>query len=60
MTVKIGIIGGTGLTSLHGLEITEQKKIQTPYGDPSDMMITGNYCGHDIMFLPRQLQPKVM
>ena len=53
MNLKIGIIGGTGLTSLQGLDITEKKSIQTPFGEPSDKLITGHYSGHDILFLPR-------
>jgi 5'-methylthioinosine phosphorylase len=51
---KIAIIGGTGLTSLQGLEITGREIIQTPYGEPSGILVRGNYCGQEVMFLPRQ------
>ncbi len=50
---KIAIIGGTGLTSLQGLEITGREIIQTPYGEPSGILVRGNYCGQEVMFLPR-------
>ncbi|MDX1824733.1 MAG: hypothetical protein R3354_08430, partial [Thiohalomonadales bacterium] len=50
---KIAIIGGTGLTSLQGLEITGREIIQTPYGEPSGILVRGNYCGQQVMFLPR-------
>jgi len=50
---KIAIIGGTGLTSLQGLEITGREIVQTPYGEPSGILVRGNYCGQEVMFLPR-------
>jgi 5'-methylthioinosine phosphorylase len=50
---SVAIIGGTGLTSLHGLEITHREIMQTPYGDPSGILTRGRYCGHDVIFLPR-------
>ena len=50
---KIAIIGGTGLTSLQGLEITGREIIQTPYGEPSGILVRGIYCGQEVMFLPR-------
>lgn len=53
MTVKIGIIGGTGLTSLPGLEITAQEKVDTPYGKPSAKLISGLYFEHCVVFLAR-------
>lgn len=50
---SVAIIGGTGLTSLAGLEITGQEMIQTPFGEPSSTLVYGHYCGHDVIFLPR-------
>jgi len=47
------IIGGTGLTSLHGLRITGREIIQTPFGEASGVLVHGEYCGHEVMFLPR-------
>lgn len=50
---KIAIIGGTGLTSINGLEVSGNKAIQTPYGDPSGPLIRGVLAGHQVFFLPR-------
>jgi 5'-methylthioadenosine phosphorylase len=48
---KIGIIGGTGLYSF--LDNVEEKKIETPYGDPSAELSIGTYQDKEIVFLPR-------
>ena len=50
---SVAIIGGTGLTSLQGLEITSREIVQTPYGEPSGILVRGNYGGHEVLFLPR-------
>ncbi|MCW8899432.1 MAG: S-methyl-5'-thioinosine phosphorylase [Gammaproteobacteria bacterium] len=50
---KVAIIGGTGLTSLNGLEIIGREIIQTPFGEPSGPLVRGNLAGHQIYFLPR-------
>ncbi|MDH3949197.1 MAG: S-methyl-5'-thioinosine phosphorylase [Gammaproteobacteria bacterium] len=50
---SVAIIGGTGLTSLQGLQITNREIVQTPYGEPSGILVWGNYCGHEVLFLPR-------
>lgn len=50
---SVAIIGGTGLTSLQELEITSREIVQTPYGEPSGILVRGNYCGHEVLFLPR-------
>lgn len=49
----IAVIGGTGLTSLQGLEITGREIVQTPYGEPSGPLVHGKMAGQDIVFLPR-------
>ena len=53
----LAIIGGSGLTSLNGLEIKRQKKQQTPYGEPSGPLIFGVFSGSDIVFMPRHGNP---
>ncbi len=50
---KLAIIGGTGLSSLEGLQITQRKNIATPFGDPSAPLIFGEIAGREIVFLPR-------
>jgi len=51
--MSIAIIGGTGLTSLPGLEITRREVVHTPYGEPSGPITHGRYSGKDVMFLAR-------
>lgn len=50
---KVAIIGGTGLTSITGLEVTGRETIQTPFGEPSGPLVRGVLYGHDVYFLPR-------
>ena len=50
---KVAIIGGTGLTSINGLEITGREIIQTPFGEPSGPLVRGKLAGTDVYFLPR-------
>jgi len=50
---QIAIIGGTGLTSLKGLEITHKEVVHTPYGEPSAPLIYGELCGQEVVFLAR-------
>lgn len=54
---KIAIIGGTGLTSLAGIEITETKEVDTPYGSPSGALSFGQMGDKEIIFLPRHGNP---
>tara|TARA_B110000503_G_scaffold78704_1_gene121009 strand:- start:529 stop:1401 length:873 start_codon:yes stop_codon:yes gene_type:complete len=49
----LGIIGGSGLYNLKGLKNTEWIKIVTPWGSPSDEILTGELNGLKINFLPR-------
>lgn len=49
----LGIIGGTGLTTLNGLEIIRREVINTPYGEPSGPVIHGRFCKRDVVFLAR-------
>ena len=37
----VGIIGGTGLTTLSGLEITGERVVDTPWGEPSSVLVDG-------------------
>jgi len=51
--VDLAIIGGTGLTSLNGLEITGREVIHTPYGEPSGPLTYGVLQGKEVLFLAR-------
>ncbi len=50
---KIGIIGGSGLYQMEGLEDVEEVRVSTPFGDPSDAFILGTLEGVRVAFLPR-------
>ncbi len=50
---KIGIIGGSGLYDIEGIENVKEVKVETPFGDPSDNYICGVLEGVDVVFLPR-------
>lgn len=51
--MKLGIIGGSGLYNLPGLEILEQRTVPTPFGNPSDEIVQGRLGTIDVEFLPR-------
>lgn len=57
---RLGIIGGSGLTELNGLEITRRQKHQTPYGSPSSQLTFGKLAGKEVLFLPRHGSPHVI
>jgi len=50
---KIGIIGGSGLYEMDGLENIETINLSTPWGEPSDQIIKGNLGETELFFLPR-------
>ncbi len=50
---KIAIVGGMGLTSLAGIEVSKTEAVDTPYGNPSNALIFGGFKDKDIIFLPR-------
>jgi 5'-methylthioadenosine phosphorylase len=50
---KIGVIGGTGLYQIEGMTEIKEVHIETPFGVPSDSIITGKLDGVGIAFLPR-------
>lgn len=49
----IGILGGSGVYEIEGLENAKEVKVDTPFGDPSDKIILGRLEGVDCAFLPR-------
>jgi 5'-methylthioadenosine phosphorylase len=50
---KIGIIGGSGLYALDALENAAWVDVETPWGVPSDQLLTGSVAGVECIFLPR-------
>jgi 5'-methylthioadenosine phosphorylase len=49
----IGIIGGSGLYDIEGLEQKRWRRVQTPWGEPSDELLEGWLAGVRCLFLPR-------
>jgi 5'-methylthioadenosine phosphorylase len=49
----IGIIGGSGLYSIEGFHHQKWVKVKTPFGPPSDALLTGTLAGREVVFLPR-------
>src|SRR6202140_186523 len=50
---EIGIIGGSGLSSMPGLERPREVSVKTPFGDPSDAFVVGMLEGRRVAFLAR-------
>ena len=50
---RIGIIGGTGLYRIEGFTRQKWMKVRTPFGPPSDDLLTGKLAGREVVFLPR-------
>src|SRR6516164_11090949 len=49
----IGIIGGSGLYQIEGLQGLEEISVDTPFGKPSDNLVAGTANGRQVYFLPR-------
>lgn len=49
----LGIIGGSGLYDLPGLEDVVERRVHTPWGEPSDLLHTGRVGSTPVVFLPR-------
>jgi len=49
----IGIIGGSGLYQMEGVEYATELRVETPFGEPSDAIMGGRLHGRTVYFLPR-------
>jgi len=49
----LGIIGGSGLYEIEGLEDTRWERLSSPFGEPSDDLFMGTLDGQPLVFLPR-------
>lgn len=52
-SVRVGIIGGSGLYAMPGLTDAREVRVRTPFGDPSDALVVGALEGHRVAFLAR-------
>ena len=53
MKTRIGIIGGSGLYAIGALDDTRWRQVDSPFGTPSDAILTGTLDGVAMAFLPR-------
>jgi 5'-methylthioadenosine phosphorylase len=53
MDAQIGIIGGSGLYRVEGVRVVDERKVPTPFGDPSDSFVLGDIDGVRVAFLSR-------
>jgi 5'-methylthioadenosine phosphorylase len=51
--MRIGVIGGSGLYDMDGLEDVREQRVETPFGAPSDAIIVGRLGDVELCFLPR-------
>ena len=51
--ITLGVIGGSGLYQMEGIEYGEWISVDTPFGAPSDAYFVGELDGVDVVFLPR-------
>ena len=51
--IRIGIIGGSGLYTMAGLTDTREVRLRTPFGEPSEAIVTGTLEGKRVAFLAR-------
>jgi 5'-methylthioadenosine phosphorylase len=49
----LGIIGGSGVYDIPGLENPRWKRVESPWGEASDELLFGTFKGVDLVFLPR-------
>lgn len=56
----LGIIGGTGLDELEGLELVAQHPVATPFGEPSRPIQEGRIGGQTVFFLHRHGSPQAI
>ena len=49
----LGVIGGSGIYEIPGLELVEEHRIETPFGAPSDAVVRARHGDAEVLFLPR-------
>ncbi len=50
---KIGIIGGSGVYNIEGIELIKEHTVETPFGSPSSEVIQAKLSGTEFFFIPR-------
>ncbi|MDE2293147.1 MAG: MTAP family purine nucleoside phosphorylase, partial [Elusimicrobia bacterium] len=52
-TCSLAVIGGSGLYRMQGVSDVRERRVKTPFGAPSDALVTGVVAGTRVAFLPR-------
>ncbi|MEB3317289.1 MAG: S-methyl-5'-thioadenosine phosphorylase [Cyanobacteriota bacterium] len=52
-SARLGVLGGSGLYGMEGLEDIQEVTVRTPYGDPSDQLRLGRIGELEVVFLAR-------
>ena len=53
MDARLAVIGGSGLYSIDGARVLDEREVPTPWGLPSDMVTIAEIAGERVAFLPR-------
>ncbi len=53
MKVRLGVIGGSGVYQMDGVQVVEEHTLDTPFGDPSDAIVEARVGDRTVMFIPR-------
>jgi 5'-methylthioadenosine phosphorylase len=53
MRTVLGIIGGSGVAAIDGIEAVREERVNSPWGEPSDALSFGSLAGVDTVFLAR-------
>jgi 5'-methylthioadenosine phosphorylase len=51
--IRVGVMGGSGLYQMAALAVHEERRLETPFGEPSDAYVIGELEGRKVAFLPR-------
>ena len=51
--VRLGVIGGSGVYQMDGVEVVGEHLLDTPFGAPSDRLVEARIAGRSVFFLPR-------
>ena len=52
-SVKLGVIGGSGVYQMQGVDVVAEHEMTTPFGAPSDLVVETSIGGRSVYFLPR-------
>lgn len=53
LPVKLGVIGGSGVYEMDGVDLVGEHDVETPFGEPSDTIVETAIDGRTVYFLPR-------